>query len=1351
MSPTDGLPPDRVDEPAPVVRRDASECAGRRVHFHGEEGPWRSALARYMRVHGLELSPLPMTHARSATPVVFSAIGKDAFADAFLSVRGKSTGRMVVLTAFPNEIREGLWDSSPLTGAALREVCNLVDSQNPRTMWPAIQAAVREEVPAGWAVDRSTRVVSAWHVFQDLLGPFTHGARGDLTNTLLAPVCILAGSASNSPDGVTSQGNAEFKRFSEQVISRLESDLPKYGVFGDEIVAAYCETATELAHTTRNPGRLREALQRLMHLLTECREMGGRRLRPAGGGWEPRVAALPDRGGDYCVLVIDDHVDFWRPVFEAVAEILRRRGSTVEFAYSSDGQTIQGGGRRVDPGSYDLVILDVFLSGASGLDVLRKIRDHFMWLPVVLWTTSLDVGLAASASLANGFLLKKETALDEIATCVADWAPAGNARRRYAVLNAFFDQHVHRPELRHLVEKVTEAALKVMDSFHALNEDYFLFYNDHGGRHLTRLLRVLEHFLTGMALEEQVAVLLAVPAGGSEAEQNRLRQQAEEEMAGLVIGVLCHELGMYPMRLPDEADGGASEFDAFRWYSHRQCEAVRKLHAVRGMVLLAEDAYCPAELQASLDQLKECDPAGRIRAVAALVVGYHARCLDLSESGFGRLTEDVAKTKIEMHDAELPFRIEDDVRAVLERLGARLREWDRESPGTEKRVRRLCALLRFADGVDIDCSRTPAGFILEHFDRPAENDLEALKRQVVREVRTARGEVHLVFGAPPPDPQVLTEVLDTGASPRLRPFACVADDLDAVRNQSKEIDDYLKALFARGWRAGLSGRPDETKAAQEMASLAALSVVGDVAEEYEAIRVDPELSRYVRLVESHYCHEDEFRMELFTVFRKPPPDPSEGWGSSVSSFRFQLPCPDMAGGVFRAVCMAGRLAIGGWPGVPRGYRAWRLWRTLLADAFVDTLTRRLVVDLKSERQGQGDEVCAQVRLDEVHRPMREGACPPEAWQVEVVAPRRDVALDLVRCLTDTFRLIPLPPALSPNVTATPPVEHSPVLWMDVDTGVDDALALLLAAGSPELCVLAGISAVAGNTSVAQAALNTEKILFAARFGCGGRPLPHVALVPPDEQTTALGKPASDVHGEQGMGNIDAFLSGFVPASRRTDLAGAFRAAVNAHPGAMTFVATGPLSNLSYLVEREPGAVKQLAHVVIMGGAFEESGNVTPCAEFNLNFDPPASGRVLQFLQQNEVQHTFAPLDVTHRVVLKRDDLDAVTRTHPQAGRFLQQLTSEYMEFYDQEDGLAGCPLHDPLALGYALWPELFVRTEHKVHVNDAPGTPFSGQTVWDRRRNPETGKTGVLVGVHAGEFLRRFMEAVLRALSRSGA
>ena len=303
--------------------------------------------------------------------------------------------------------------------------------------------------------------------------------------------------------------------------------------------------------------------------------------------------------------------------------------------------------------------------------------------------------------------------------------------------------------------------------------------------------------------------------------------------------------------------------------------------------------------------------------------------------------------------------------------------------------------------------------------------------------------------------------------------------------------------------------------------------------------------------------------------------------------------------------------------------------------------------------------------------------------------------------------------------------------MDVDTGVDDALALLLALSLPE-AELVGVSTVAGNVPLHRTTDNTLRLLqWAGRadvpvYAGAERPLVRDAVA------------ADDVHGATGLGAAQ------LPEARRSPAGDGVEfllSTLQTRPGEVTLVATGPLTNLAQAETRVPGVLRQARQVVIMGGAVRVPGNITPTAEFNFYADPHAARQVIA----SGAELILVGLDVTDQVWLKQVDLQACTGAY---AAFCRAACEPVIAFESAHYGFAGMHVHDPVALGAALWPQLFRTQQLWVDV-EISGELTAGQVVVDQRAlasdQERLGRpVACAMDVDQARFLELFTERVLQ-------
>jgi purine nucleosidase len=319
------------------------------------------------------------------------------------------------------------------------------------------------------------------------------------------------------------------------------------------------------------------------------------------------------------------------------------------------------------------------------------------------------------------------------------------------------------------------------------------------------------------------------------------------------------------------------------------------------------------------------------------------------------------------------------------------------------------------------------------------------------------------------------------------------------------------------------------------------------------------------------------------------------------------------------------------------------------------------------------------------------------------------------------------------------------LILDVDTGVDDALALLYAVASAEVDLIAS-TCVMGNVSVEQATENTLAVLEAA-----GRPEVEVA----QGAARPLARdhvPFPIVHGDRGLGRAAPPPPAAAPSARSA--IEVIVASARERPGEVLLVATGPLTNVALALREEPHLPQLLRGFALMGGAFARGGNVTPAAEANIWVDPAAAAEVFTAFSgaDDDRLPVCVGLDITERAVMRRPDLDAICAPAPDSplGRLVEGATSFYMDFYATVVGEDGCRLHDPLALAVAIDPSLARLETTRVQV-ETDGRWTVGETVadftgirgspWPVGWEPEA-NARVALEVDEDAFMARFVERV---------
>ena len=583
------------------------------------------------------------------------------------------------------------------------------------------------------------------------------------------------------------------------------------------------------------------------------------------------------------------------------------------FRFSTDGENEDG--NKVLYSEYDLVVLDVFLGHKDGIQILKRLRRDLAHLPVFLWTTSRDEEIVAETSLANGVLLKKTTTVGDICSAVKQWAPQGRALRTAILPSPFFNYAIREPRHRRLAVECYEWCLKQLDSFHALDGEYFRRFTDHGGRHIVKLLELLGSALEPFLDDPDQEVLLPED-----------KDSREIEILALYLAVVFHELGMFPMKI----DGTIEDFMTVNEvYQANYLNDVRSLHAARGMVLIEDTTgvgscgigrYWNDDHGARVGaKLRACGGSRLLAERLAVLVGYHARLfpslqkeafLSLESNGEDFVSAraglrrkinklEVIRPSLSVHDET--ERAGEVIEGAFERLGVSLNDLP-----TRERLRRQCAVFRFVDALDVTESRNAAGFLLEYLKVPSMQHRENFKRElcVSASIRGGHARVELIAPEPTVDqvrvaismiePGDLDSDIDRflsreGAADRIAmPWSFSLDGLGIneglalLRNETvmvvqKALDRWLDNVWAvvyktdkpapgfqdkmriKGMLVCDEDAPTLNNRGEEfVAAMAGVSIAGELIEEYLGI-VEGELVDRVQLCEFVFDRDNDLR------------------------------------------------------------------------------------------------------------------------------------------------------------------------------------------------------------------------------------------------------------------------------------------------------------------------------------------------------------------------------------------------------------------------------------------------------------------------------------------------------------
>ena len=304
--------------------------------------------------------------------------------------------------------------------------------------------------------------------------------------------------------------------------------------------------------------------------------------------------------------------------------------------------------------------------------------------------------------------------------------------------------------------------------------------------------------------------------------------------------------------------------------------------------------------------------------------------------------------------------------------------------------------------------------------------------------------------------------------------------------------------------------------------------------------------------------------------------------------------------------------------------------------------------------------------------------------------------------------------------------------IDTDPGQDDAAAIMLALGSPELDIL-GITTVAGNVPLARTSCNARIILeFCSRtdvkvYAGADKPIARPLIT------------AEHVHGKTGLDGPELHEPQ-MPLEAQHAVDFIIETLLREPAGTVTLCTLGPLTNIALALEKAPDIADRVRQLVMMGGGFFEGGNITPAAEFNIYVDPEAAAAVFK----SGIAIVMMPLDVTHKVLTLKSRVARLREIGSRPAKALVEMLDFFERFDVEKYGSDGGPLHDPTVIAYLLKPELFSGRDCNVEIETA--SPLTvGMTVvdwWqvtDRKHNAR-----VMKDVDADGFFALLAERVGR-------
>lgn len=304
--------------------------------------------------------------------------------------------------------------------------------------------------------------------------------------------------------------------------------------------------------------------------------------------------------------------------------------------------------------------------------------------------------------------------------------------------------------------------------------------------------------------------------------------------------------------------------------------------------------------------------------------------------------------------------------------------------------------------------------------------------------------------------------------------------------------------------------------------------------------------------------------------------------------------------------------------------------------------------------------------------------------------------------------------------------------LDLDTGVDDALAIAYALADPEVDLI-GIVSSYGNNLLDVCAENSLKLLELL----GHTDIPVFKGLPHSCTTDHFDvmQVSKDIHGDNGIGDVE------LPAPSRAleEQSGVdfYIEAAHKYGKDLIIIPTGPMTNLAAALKKDPEIADLIGNITFMGGALTVEGNVTPVAEANINQDPKAADEVMK----SNLPLTMVGLDVTLRTLLTKNETKQWRELGTASGKAFADITDFYIDaYYNLDIDKRGCALHDPLAVGVGIDPSFVSTISLFMKVVYQEG-PYYGRTIGDNAKlNDPNPNVKVAVNVDKERYLKAFMD-----------
>lgn len=277
--------------------------------------------------------------------------------------------------------------------------------------------------------------------------------------------------------------------------------------------------------------------------------------------------------------------------------------------------------------------------------------------------------------------------------------------------------------------------------------------------------------------------------------------------------------------------------------------------------------------------------------------------------------------------------------------------------------------------------------------------------------------------------------------------------------------------------------------------------------------------------------------------------------------------------------------------------------------------------------------------------------------------------------------------------------------LDCDPGHDDAIAMLLAFGNPQIELL-GVTTVGGNQTLTKVTNNARAMMTVANMKgiplCAGSPKP---LIRPVET-------AAECHGDSGLDGVE-LPEPTVELDPRNAVDFIIETVMSHPEKTVSLVPTGPLTNIALALRKEPRLAERVKQVVLMGGGCHV-GNWSAVAEFNIKVDPEAAHIV--FNAPWDV--VMVGLDLTHQALATDEISQKIKALNTPLSEFVLGLFTFFRKAYKDTQGFEFPPVHDPCAVAYLIDPQLVKTVKVPIDI-ELNGTLTTGMTVCDFRDVPK--------------------------------